>query len=773
MATSLTGQNVNTTYDSLIKVGDNGPITSTPKQLSDGLGNEFPMKASSTEVIITGSLSGSATTAISASYATTASFVQNAISASYAATASFVQNAISASYAATASVAQQVSATTLGTDANYRLLFKSGAATIETAHTDAGILYNPGTNKLFVDGHISSSNDIIGFSVQGASAVAAGVSLVSLGNANIVGPITASIISASSGITGSLFGTASRAITASHALNGGVTQLLAGANISLSPASGVGQVTITSTGGGGGGFNTATGSYGSFYDTTTQTNPVANVPRSMSFNSTDISNGVSISGSTNPFNTYIKVANAGVYDIQFSAQLDKTDMGTDNVIIWLRKNGTDLAETATDVALQGNNEKEVAAWNWFVNAAAGDYFQIIWFSDDTNVRLYSQTATANHPGIPSVILTVNRVDQFLSNTGSFTGSFTGVLLGTASWADNAVSASYALTASYVQNAQTASYVLNAVSSSFATTASYALNGGVTQIIAGTNVTISPVGGTGAVTINSSGGGGGGVTINNNTDGYLVTATGTADTLDGESNLRFSGSILNNKVRTNFSANNIVANTSHVFKGYSSADTFAYFLVQDFQGDDIIKVEGDISGGTNKVTIGDSSYAVYGTTIQVEDGLNKILLDGKVYATSIRVPDTALTNQGQFHAGATVADAWSSTGPTLTSGRVVYISGSGQWAAAMADSATTSTGVLGVVTNTANQNEVLLHGIIRVSQSLAGFTNGSPVYLATSSAGTITQTPPSTVGHVARYVGYVLDSGSRQIYFNPDFTWIEL
>ena len=35
------------------------------------------------------------------------------------------------------------------------------------------------------------------------------------------------------------------------------------------------------------------------------------------------------------------------------------------------------------------------------------------------------------------------------------------------------------------------------------------SGGVTQIVAGTNVTISPTGGTGAVTINSSGGGGGG------------------------------------------------------------------------------------------------------------------------------------------------------------------------------------------------------------------------------------------------------------------------
>ena len=45
----------------------------------------------------------------------------------------------------------------------------------------------------------------------------------------------------------------------------------------------------------------------------------------------------------------------------------------------------------------------------------------------------------------------------------------------------------------------------ATTSSFAVTASYALNGGVTQIVAGTNITLSPTNGLGAVTINSSGG----------------------------------------------------------------------------------------------------------------------------------------------------------------------------------------------------------------------------------------------------------------------------
>ena len=290
--------------------------------------------------------------------------------------------------------------------------------------------------------------------------------------------------------TGSLLGTASyatQALSASYASNGGVTQLLAGPNITLSPTNGLGQVTISSTGGGGVYGNTATGSYGSFYDTTTQTNPVANINRSMSLNTTDISNGVSISGSSDPFNTYIKTTNAGVYNIQFSAQIEKTSPGgTNTTYIWLRKNGTDLDETNTAFELSQNG-KGVAAWNWFVNSAANDYYQIMWSSNATDTQLAASTP-AYGPTVPSVIVTANRIDQFLSNTGSFSGSFTGIftgsLQGTSSWASNAVTASYVLnavsssfasTASFVQTAQTASYVLNAVSASFASTASYVLN----------------------------------------------------------------------------------------------------------------------------------------------------------------------------------------------------------------------------------------------------------------------------------------------------------
>lgn len=56
MGISLTGLTPATTYDALIKVGDNGPIDATLKTLSDGLGNDLPMQASTTGINFTGAL---------------------------------------------------------------------------------------------------------------------------------------------------------------------------------------------------------------------------------------------------------------------------------------------------------------------------------------------------------------------------------------------------------------------------------------------------------------------------------------------------------------------------------------------------------------------------------------------------------------------------------------------------------------------------------------------------------------------------------------------
>lgn len=148
----------------------------------------------------------------------------------------------------------------------------------------------------------------------------------------------------------------------------------------------------------------STGYCGSFYDTTTQTNAAnTNV---MTYNTTDIADGVQIENSSQ-----IKILHTGNYNIQFSAQLDKTDSGDDSIDIWLMKNGGNVTNSSTRLHVNGNNAKLVAAWNWVFSAVAGDYYEIAWYSADPNIRLYTEASASNptRPGIPSVILTVSQV----------------------------------------------------------------------------------------------------------------------------------------------------------------------------------------------------------------------------------------------------------------------------------------------------------------------------------------------------------------------------
>lgn len=141
------------------------------------------------------------------------------------------------------------------------------------------------------------------------------------------------------------------------------------------------------------------------YSTVDQTNPVANTENLMIFGTTGISNGISIvtNGTTL---TRITFANAGVYNLQFSAQLSQTSGGSANTFIWLKKNGVNVANTAGDTRVAGNGDRIMAAWNYVFSAAAGDYYELAWSATDISVILDYSVAAAPVPAVPSVILTV-------------------------------------------------------------------------------------------------------------------------------------------------------------------------------------------------------------------------------------------------------------------------------------------------------------------------------------------------------------------------------
>jgi len=240
---------------------------------------------------------------------------------------------------------------------------------------------------------------------------------------------------------------ATTASYATYAANGGVTKILAGANVNLSPVSGLGDVTVTSFGTNL--YNTATGSYGSFYDTGSVLATSTTNVYSMSLSTTDISNGVFVSASNGDV-TRVKFTNAGTYNLQFSSQFSNTDNSNQDVIVWVRKNGVDIPDSSGVAAVPpfkaGSNGQVIAAWNYYLSLSADDFIQICWHIEQANVitlETIPAGVSPTHPRTPSTILTATRVDTFLSNTGSFSGSFTGTLTGTASYATQALSASYA------------------------------------------------------------------------------------------------------------------------------------------------------------------------------------------------------------------------------------------------------------------------------------------------------------------------------------------
>lgn len=143
--------------------------------------------------------------------------------------------------------------------------------------------------------------------------------------------------------------------------------------------------------------------YGSFYDTTTQTAAAINTAYAITYNTSDLSHGVYLGSPS----SRIYVDTNGVYDFQFSIQVDKTAGGTALFWIWARKNGTDVANSASQIRIQGNNAEIFTAANYFFDLKAGDYVEFVWATDDTSVELAAFAAAAPVPAIPSIIVTVS------------------------------------------------------------------------------------------------------------------------------------------------------------------------------------------------------------------------------------------------------------------------------------------------------------------------------------------------------------------------------
>lgn len=151
--------------------------------------------------------------------------------------------------------------------------------------------------------------------------------------------------------------------------------------------------------------------HASYFDTTTQPNPVADQVNLFTYNSVVTEFQVTRGTPTSK----IYIADTGVYNFQFSAQLDKTGGSASAVYIWPRINGVNLPDSATKIVIDGPNNEIVAAWNFVLVIEANDYFELAWQSSDTNVVIPYVPASGNIPAIPSIIMTVEWMSNYEAN----------------------------------------------------------------------------------------------------------------------------------------------------------------------------------------------------------------------------------------------------------------------------------------------------------------------------------------------------------------------
>jgi hypothetical protein len=153
--------------------------------------------------------------------------------------------------------------------------------------------------------------------------------------------------------------------------------------------------------------------YGAFQDSTDQVAANTTTAYAITLNTTDFSNGVTLASGSR-----LTVADAGIWNCQFSIQFKNTTNDSQDAEIWFRKNGTNIDNSNSRFSMparksSGDPSHLIAAMNFFASMDSTDYLEIMWRVSDVGVSIehYAAGTSPTRPATPSAIVTMS----FVSN----------------------------------------------------------------------------------------------------------------------------------------------------------------------------------------------------------------------------------------------------------------------------------------------------------------------------------------------------------------------
>jgi hypothetical protein len=156
--------------------------------------------------------------------------------------------------------------------------------------------------------------------------------------------------------------------------------------------------------------------YGQFSSNTDQTAAAIDTAYAVTYDQSDFLDGVTLSSGSR-----LTVPHEGIYKVTFSIQLRNTTNDVQDADIWLRKNGSDVANTNSRFSIPqrksvGSDSHLIATTSIMVELVANDYIQVMWHVTNTGVSIeqfpavtYSAGVTPAIPATPSAFVQVEFV----------------------------------------------------------------------------------------------------------------------------------------------------------------------------------------------------------------------------------------------------------------------------------------------------------------------------------------------------------------------------